>query len=396
MNVNDRITDYLNHLPDSDRRHLRVVERLDGGRVRIDGREFVDFASNDYLGLSRHAQVIAAAGEWAQRYGAGAGASRLISGNLAACEQLERKIARLKGSESALLIGSGFQTAAGVLAALTDRRLFAADSGRLHVFTDRLCHASTHFGLAAAGIRQHRFRHNDLDHIERLLQQHVTNDDAALIVCESVYSMDGDRLDAERMRELAAQYRSMLFVDEAHATGVLGQQGMGLVSNPADHEVVLCTFGKALGSYGACVVCSAELRKYLVNRCAALIYSTALPPAVLGMIDAALDLVTEMDTQRNQLQKLSDHLRAQLSALGLDTSNSSTAIVPALLGDSKSTLQVAAGLLERGFLVGAIRRPTVPEGTARLRISLSAVHIQQHVDELVHAIGELVSQKALS
>ncbi len=362
----------------------------------MEGREVADFASNDYLGLSRHPQVIEAAGEWARRYGAGARASRLISGNLAVCEQIERKLARLKGSETALLIGSGFQTASGVLAALADRRLLAEDNGQLHVFTDRLCHASTHLGLAAAGVRQKRFRHNDLDHLEQLLQRTVTADDAALIVCETVYSMDGDRLDVKGMRELAARYNAQLFVDEAHATGVLGARGMGLVSGPREHEVILGTCGKALGSYGAFIACSQPVREYLINRCAALIYSTALPPPILGMIDAALDLVPDMNDEREHLRRLSEHLRAALRATGLDTLDSSTPIVPVTVGEDERVMQVAAGLLQRGFLVGAIRPPSVPAGTARLRISLSAIHSRAQVDGLLAAIDALITHKAIS
>ena len=276
----------------------------------------------------------------------------------------------MKGTESALIFGSGFQANSSILAALVDGPLKAA--GPIHVFSDRLCHASFHFGLAAGKMRQFRYRHNDLPHLEQLLLKKTTGDSAALIVTESVFSMEGDCLDVDAIREIARRHGALLYVDEAHATGILGANGMGLMSPirdaslpaglPAEtqsrhQEVVIGTFGKALGCFGAYVACSRAIRDYLVNRCAGLIYSTALPPMVLGAIDAALDLVPEMQSKRQHVQELSAHLRSKLQQAGFDTLQSSTHIVPVVVADDSRVLQLSQQLLDAGFLVGAIRPP---------------------------------------
>lgn len=363
------------------RRNMRPAQLASGGRVLRDGRNLIDFSSNDYLGLARHPLLIERSREWTERLGTGSGASRLVTGTSEAHLALEARIARFKGAEAALLFASGWQANAAVIPAL-----LAAVPGAA-VFSDRLIHASMHAGLASAGARQHRFRHNDLDNLEALLAEKGAGAPARLILTESVFSMDGDRADLARLCALAEAYDAFLFVDEAHATGVLGRGGAGLSAEvQGGIDLIMGTFSKALGGFGAYVAGSQVLIDYLVNTAGGFIFTTALPPAVLGAVDAALDLLPAMDAERSHLSALGDRLRAGLSTLRLDHGPSTTQIVPAIIGPEDETLVLSAKLEGAGLLVSAIRPPTVPPGTSRLRIALRASHSEKDVDALLTAI----------
>lgn len=363
------------------RRTLRGAALAPGGKVRREGRELIDFSSNDYLGLARHPLLIERSREWTLAHGAGSGASRLVTGTSEAHLALEARIARFKGTEAALLFATGWQANAAAIPAL-----LAAVPGAA-VFTDRLIHASMHAGLAMAGARQHRFRHNDLDHLEVLLAVKGSDAPARFIFTESVFSMDGDRVDLHRLAALAEAHDAFLFVDEAHATGVLGPHGAGLSAEvPGRIDLVMGTFSKAMGSFGAYVAGSRVLIDYLVNTASGFIFTTAPPPAVLGAIDAALDLVPGMEAERAHLAALGDRLRAGLDRLGIDHLASSTQIVPAVIGPEDDALALSARLEAAGFLASAIRPPTVPPGTSRLRIALRAGHREGDVDALLAAI----------
>lgn len=381
-NLDDTIGRALADLAQEGRlRSLRAVEPLDGGRIRIDGRELVNFSSNDYLGLSRHPALVERACQWAERHGAGAGASRLVSGHTAALAAIEEKIAAAKGVETALVMASGWQCNASVLPALLDKSLWGAEP---LVFADRLNHASLHMGCQAAGIRQTRFRHNDMTHLDELLARSAREPGPRFIVTESVFSMDGDAPDVDRLVALAEEWDAFLYLDEAHATGVLGTNGFGL-SVGTHVDVSMGTFSKAMGGFGAYVATSRTVKDLLVNRASGLIYSTALPPAVLGAIDAAIDLVPTLGAERARLAALGDKVRHAFAAADLDTAGSTTQIVPVILGDEDRTLKVAARLEEQGLLGIAIRPPTVPTGTARIRFALSAVHSDEDVERLIDA-----------
>jgi len=352
-----------------------------GGRIARGGRTLIDFSSNDYLGLAGHPLLAERAGEWAARLGAGASASRLVTGTLDAHLAVEARVAAFKGTEAALLFASGWQANATVIPAL-----LAAAPGAA-VFTDRLIHASMHAGCAAAGTRQHRFRHNDLAHLAELLDTHGKQAPARLILVESVYSMDGDRADIAALAALAREHDAFLYVDEAHATGVLGPQGKGLCAELAGVGLVMGTFSKAFGGFGAYVAGSGALRDWLVNAASGFIFSTAPPPAVLGAIDAALDLVPAMDAERAHLANLGNRLRAGLGRLGYDTAGSTTQIVPAIIGTEEAALAASARLAEAGLLAAAIRPPTVAKGTSRLRLALRADHAEADIDALLEALG---------
>jgi len=364
-------------------RQLRPVAPAGPGRLMRDGRELLDFSSNDYLGLAHHPLLVERSCEWARELGTGSRASRLVTGTLDAHLAVERKLAAFKGSEAALLFASGWQANATIFPAL------CALAPKIAIFADRLVHASIHHGIAAAGQRQVRFRHNDYDHLEELLEAKGRDADIRLVVTESVFSMDGDRADLERLSAIARKHDAFLVVDEAHATGVLGPKGAGL-SAEIEHkpDLVMGTFSKALGSFGAFVCGSAPLVDYLVNAASGLIYSTALPPPVLGAIDAALDIVPGMDKQRTDLARLSEKFRSGLHALGLDCGASDTQIVPIMVGGEEETLKIAEILEKSGILGIAIRPPTVPNGSSRIRFALSSVHSEKHVEQVLDVLGK--------
>ncbi len=364
-----------------ERRSMAVTATAGGARVSRGGAALVDFSSNDYLGLSAHPLLAERAAEWTRRLGAGAGASRLVTGTRDAHFALEQKIAAFKRTEAALLFPTGWQCNAAVLAALLK---VAPDA---LIFTDRLIHASLHAG--AAGHRQIRFRHNHLDHLATLLAARGDHGGPKLIVTESVFSMDGDRIDLPRLSAIARAHDAFLYLDEAHATGVLGADGRGLSAElPGAADLVMGTFSKAFGCFGAYVAGSQLLIDYLVNACGGFIFSTAPPPAMLGAIDAALELVPGMAAERARLAALGDLLRARLRAAAIDTGASSTQIVPAIVGDAAAALALADAVAARGMLAAAIRPPTVPAGTSRLRIALHATHDEADVERLATAIIE--------
>ena len=363
-------------------RSLIDVEPVDARTIRVAGRDYVNLASNDYLGLRFHPALIERAVEWAGRYGVGSGASRLVTGNLEPFAGIEAKVAKLKGKPAALVMASGFQANAAVLAALFDKAVLGAEP---LVFADRLNHASMHFGCKAAGVRELRYRHGAAAHLGELLTQYQDDSRPRFILTESVFSMDGDMAPLDDIARLARSHDACLIVDDAHATGILGEGGSGLSSGA---DIVIGTFSKALGSFGAYVACSATLRDYLINRCGGLIYSTALPPQVLGAIDAALDLIPAMDEDRTYVARLAGRFRTGAQALGYDTGASATQIVPLIAGAPEAAIALSDRLRERGFWATAIRPPTVPAGTARVRLAFTRAQLESDIHLLLEALGE--------
>ncbi len=372
---------------------LRSIHRLRATRTFDPQRQdLLNASSNDYLGLARHPACIERACEFARTWGAGSASSRLICGTLPPHEALEARLARLKGSEAALVMSSGFQTNASALAALLDRQILEAEP---LVFSDKLNHASMHEGCRLAGARQLRYRHLDMDHLEMLLAKNASLPGPRFIISETVFSMDGDRADIPALAALAARHGAFLYLDEAHAVGVLGAGGLGLAAGvPIENGLVMGTCSKALGSYGAYVCCSKTVREYLVNRAPGFIFSTALPPAALGATDAALDLIGSMDAERAHLLALADRLRNALVTAGLDTAGSTTQIVPVLAGEESRALEAMRALESEGILAVAVRPPTVPPGGSRLRLSLTARHTAADVDRLAEAVIRALKESA--
>jgi 8-amino-7-oxononanoate synthase len=347
-------------------RRLRPTERPAEPVCFREGRRLVNLSSNNYLGLAGHPALIEACARGAVG-GAGTGSSRLVAGNDPRTVALEEKIAAFKGSEAALLVGSGYLANVGVIAALCDR-----DTA---VFLDRLDHASIVDGARLSGARVHRYRHLDVDHLGALLAH--SDAKRKLIATDTVFSMDGDTTPLAELIELADRSGAMLLVDDAHSGGVFGPGGEGYAHELglADRiELTVGTFSKAFGAYGAYVAGSRVLIDQLVSSCRTLIYSTALPPAVVAAIDASIDLVAAADDRRRALRSKSEHFRQRLGELGFDTGGSTTQIVPAVVGSSEEALELAQALEEHGVLAVAIRPPTVPAGGARVRFSLMATH----------------------
>jgi len=362
-------------------RSLFPLEGLQRGVIKANGKTLVDFSSNDYLGLAGHPTLIEGAKKAMEKWGAGARASRLMSGDLEIHHRLESAIAALKGKEASLIFGSGYLANAGIIPALCGRDDV--------IYSDRMNHASIVDGVLLSRARFYRFRHNDLNHLEDLLKNHRSRYRKALIVVESVYSMDGDQAPVSGLLELRGRYGAMLMIDEAHATGVFGTKGEGIISQTgADAvDVILGTFGKALGGYGAFVAVSNRMKQFFLNRARTFIFSTALPPAVIGANLAAVKLLEEEPERRSRVCELASELRQALKEdLGLNTPSESQ-IVPVMVGDSQSALSLAESLRDAGFFVKAIRPPTVPEGTARIRLSVTANHGAGDLHRLLEALS---------
>ncbi|MEG3641151.1 8-amino-7-oxononanoate synthase [Magnetococcus sp. PR-3] len=365
-------------------RQLHTVQPLAHGRILRHGVELVNFSANNYAGLADHPLLKQRAMAWTEKWGTGAQASRLVCGDLEPFERIEARLVAGKGSEAALVLNAGYQTNSSLIPALLDKKVLGAEP---LVFSDRLNHASMHHGMQSAGVKQIRYRHGDLDHLESLLKKNAEHKGPRFILSETVFSMDGDRIDVGKLVALKHRYGAFLYLDEAHATGVLGPDGFGLsAAYPGEVDLVMGTFSKALGGFGAYVTCRRELRDYLVNRVSGFIYSTALPPAVLGAMDAALELLPQMESVRQRVLSGAEQVRAAFHQAGLDTGNSSTPIIPVIVGDERKTLALSERLRQAGMLGIAIRPPTVPEGTSRLRLSLSAAHTDADWQQLAQLV----------
>ena len=365
-------------------RSLETVKPLSGVEIEIKGRKMLNFCSNDYLGLAWHPLLRKRAAEYMERYGAGSTASRLVCGNYDRFEHLENKIATLMKRESSLIFNTGFQTNVSLIPALADRETL--------ILSDRLNHNSIIQGSLLSRCKVKRFYHNDMTHLKDLLRENRTKGfSRILIITESVFSMDGDRCDIDTLIELSEEYDSVLVIDEAHATGVFGKKGMGLTQG-RNVDLTMGTFSKAGGSFGAFVACDKDIRDYLINFCYGLIYTTALPPAALGAIDAALELVPNMDKERKDLQRKADQLRSSLKEIGFNTGQSSTQIIPVIIGSEKKTLTLSTWLKDNGILAMTFRPPTVGEGEARIRLALSVLHTEKHMERLIDLFKEWQEQ----
>jgi 8-amino-7-oxononanoate synthase len=368
-------------------RARRPVQSIDGVHIRLRGRELLSFASNDYLNLAGDARLARAATRAVRRYGCGAGASPLVSGYLPPHRILERSLACWEETESAILFSSGFAANLGVIGALAGRDDV--------VFSDELNHASLIDGCRLCRAHVHVYPHGDVNRLHHLLQSEGHRARRRLIVTDSVFSMDGDLAPLADLFELACRHDALLVIDEAHATGVLGEFGRGateLLLTPAQRTderlIKVGTLSKALGSQGGFVCGSRRLIDWLVNHSRPYIFSTALAPAAAAAARRAVALVEHEPWRRRHVLELAGFLRDQLSALGFSCGGSCCQIVPVIVGTARDALQLSRRLQDHGLLVPAIRPPSVPDGTARLRISLSAGHTQADVERLVKALRQ--------
>jgi len=361
-------------------RILRPASYRKSGKICIGDREYIDFSSNDYLGLSRHPKLIEAAKDALTKYGAGSSASRLLSGDLDIHHELEDSIARLKSKESALVFNSGYQANIGIISSFCG----VGDA----IFCDRFCHASIIDGIILSGARIFRFRHNDLGHLENILKKERSRFKNTLIITETIFSMDGDRPNLKALVAIKSRYGCSLMVDEAHATGIYGLNGSGVVEDEGlskEVDYIMGTFGKALGSFGAYLACSELDINYLINKCRSFIYSTALPPAVIAANIAAIKLLREEPHRRTQLLESAKLLRDGLKLKGFDVRGCSQ-IIPLVTGDNDSTITLADFLRDKGYWVLPIRPPTVSEGESRLRFSVIFDHDRSTLERLLDEI----------
>ncbi len=370
-------------------RRLRMVSGPQGPRVLLDGKPVLLLCSNNYLGLADHPKVREAAAEAAMRWGVGAGASRLVSGTMTVHRRLEERLAAFEGSEACVLFGSGYLANIGVIGAL-------AGPGDT-VFSDQLNHASIIDGCRLSRARVVVYRHLDTEHLEWSLTRHG-GQGRRLIATDSVFSMDGDLAPLQEIVTLAREHDARVMVDEAHATGALGPDGRGAVAQAGleqEIDVLVGTLGKALGSYGAYACADAAMVRYLINAARPLIFSTAPgPPAVAGALQA-LELLVERPERVQRLRGGARALRYALAGEGFPVETDDMHIVPLIVGDERAALRLCQTMLERGVFAQAIRPPTVPAGSSRLRLAVMATHTPRELELAARAFGEAARELGL-
>jgi 8-amino-7-oxononanoate synthase len=374
-------------LADLEQRHLKRTRRV------MPRDDLINFCSNDYLGLAAHPEVVRAFAEAAARYGVGSGGSHLVTGHGLEHEALEAELATFTGRERALVFSTGYMANLGVIGALADQKAL--------IVSDKLNHASLIDGCRISGADTRRFRHADPAHADALLAAADPATTTRLLITDGVFSMDGDLAPLPELARAARAANAWLIVDDAHALGIIGASGRGSCEHfglsAAEVPVLIGTFGKAFGSFGAFVAGDADLIEFLMQKSRSYIYTTALPPAVAAATRAALNLSERESWRRERVLALARRLRGRLDAKGLGGTLApaapgvATAIQPLLLGSEARALAASSALEARGFLVSAIRPPTVPAGTARLRVTLSAAHAERDVDRLCDALAEILA-----
>ncbi|MDX1444484.1 MAG: 8-amino-7-oxononanoate synthase [Gammaproteobacteria bacterium] len=365
-------------------RSRRVIDGPGGVELNINGREVIGFCSNDYLGLAGEPRIVEAMNDAAWQYGAGAGAAHLVNGHLSIHHELEERLADFVGYERALLFSTGYMANLGVAGALLQK----GDA----VYEDKLNHASLLDAGLSSNAKFSRYLHNDPASLEKKIA--ARPDGAAMIMTDGVFSMDGDFAPLPELAKVARKHKALLMVDDAHGLGAVGKHGRGSLEHfeldSDDVPVLVGTLGKAFGSFGAFVAGSAPMIETLIQHSRTYIYTTALPPAVAAASLTALGIIENEPERRSHLRALIRRFRAGGEAIGLNLMPSETAIQPIVVGSAEEALALSAKLYEKGLLVTAIRPPTVPAGTARLRVTLSAAHTEAQVDRLLGTLDEIL------
>jgi 8-amino-7-oxononanoate synthase len=357
-----------------------VISTPQGIYVEIDGKQVTNFCSNDYLGLANHPDIVKSFKNAADNYGVGSGSAHLICGHSAAHHALEEELAEFTGRDRVLLFSTGYMANVGVISALLSR----GDQ----VFEDKLNHASLLDGGLLSGARFKRYLHNDVEDLDQKIKPMSSR---SLIVTDGVFSMDGDIAPLPELAALAAKKNAWLMVDDAHGFGVLGKSGGGVVQHyglsQLEVPIVMGTLGKSFGTFGAFIAGSEQLIETLIQQARTYIFTTAFPAAIAEASRTSLKIVRSENWRREKLTHLVNYFRTNAIQLGLQLSATASAIQPILIGDSQRAVEISHQLLERGFLVSAIRPPTVPKGKARLRITFSANHDEQQLDQLLDALN---------
>lgn len=368
-------------------RQTQVAQSAQGPLMQYHGREFLTFCSNDYLGLANHPALVRAFKDAADEFGVGSGAAHLVNGHSRYHQQLEEALAKFTGREAAILFSTGYMANQGVITALLDKQ----DA----IFQDKWNHASLIDAGLLSGARFQRYLHSDLTNLQTRLQRSDAR--RKLIATDGVFSMDGDCANLPSLSALAKQHDAWLMVDDAHGLAVLGEHGAGIcqqqMQSQQDVQILMGTLGKGFGTAGAFVAGSQELIEYLTNFARPFIYTTAMPAAIAAATLASLKIIENEPQRRSHLQNLIVQFKQGAEQIGLQLMPSDTAIQPVIVGDSAKAMAMSAQLKERGIMVTAIRPPTVPAGTARLRITLSAAHSTQQVAQLLSALEQINKQE---
>ena len=366
-------------------RATRLAQSPQGPVMQIDGVEYLTFCSNDYLGLANHPALISAFQQAANEFGVGSGAAHLVNGHSVYHQKLEEELAEFTGRESAILFSTGYMANLGVITSLLNKQ----DA----VFEDKWNHASLLDAGLLSGARFQRYLHNDIENLNARVQR--TEARRKLIVTDGVFSMDGDTADLSALSHVAKQNDAWVMVDDAHGLGVLGKHGAGICEaqnqNQQDVQILMGTLGKGMGTAGAFVAGSKELIEYLTNFSRPYIYTTAMPASIAAATLTSLDIVKNEPQRREHLQALIKQFKTGANQLGLNLMASDTAIQPILIGDAQKALNISEKLKQQGIMLTAIRSPTVPVGSARLRVTLSAAHTSQQVNQLLDALAKLSS-----
>ena len=365
-------------------RSRKIIESPQSVEPIINGKKVLSFCSNDYLGLANHPDVIKSFKQAADKYGVGSGSAHLVSGHSVEHHLLEEELAEFMGTERALLFSTGYMANLGVVSALCDRQS--------EIYEDKLNHASLLDAALLSRARRIRFPHIDMDNLgQRLTDSNTTNN--KFIITDGVFSMDGDLAPLDALVKLAKENNATLMVDDAHGIGVLGEKGKGIVEHfgldSKQVPIIVGTLGKAFGTAGAFVAGSEDLIETLIQQARSYIFTTAMPAAVAAATRKSLQLLEKETWRREKLQSLISQFRKGAEELGLDLMESMTAIQPVIIGSSEKALVLSEKLLEKNILISAIRPPTVPEGTARLRITFSASHTEEHVNRLLTVLDEI-------
>ena len=365
-------------------RKLRLIQSSPAAAITFEGREYINFSSNNYLDLAGNREIYLAAAQAAQKYGFAGASSRLVGGNLEIHEELENALAEFKSKEKALLFPSGYQANVGTISALCDK----SRKEKSCIIMDKLNHASLWDGAKLSGSRIFVYEHCDMDSFEAVLKR-TESYDLKLAVTESVFSMDGDFVPMQDFVSLCQKYDAVSMVDEAHSTGVFGKEGRGLAEQTGTAgkiDIVIGTLSKAFAAQGGFVCGSQSLINYLINRSRAFIYTTAVSPAVCAAALKALEIAKKSDSQRLHLANLSKTLREKLTEKGFNISNSRSQIIPIITGNIENTEKAAAKFMENGIFAPAIKFPTVPQGASRLRISLTCAHTQARIEKVLELL----------
>lgn len=363
-------------------RELKKVNSPQSRVIDLDGKKIINFSSNNYLGLTLSNLIIKSIKETAEKWGTGAGASRLISGNLSLYQKLEEKLAEFKARQSALVYPTGFMANTGIISALT------TDKDALII--DRLNHASIIDGTKLSGARRFVYKHCDMNSLEKALKR-CAKYDKRVVITDTVFSMDGDIAPLDDITGLCNKYHASLIVDEAHAFGVFGKHGQGIMNEMNLENKALIdmgTFSKSAASLGGYVCTDSIIREYLINTSRSLIYTTGLPPHVISANIAAVDEIINADEKRKHLIEISNYLRSFLNNLGFETADSKTQIIPVIMKGNDIVIKLQKHLYDKYIYAPAIRFPTVPKGSARIRVSLTAEHTKDDINKLISALKE--------